>query len=691
MAETTEQYKARIAQIKSSIVNEPYIKKMRDDIAEGISKTGNRQADIEDQFKDVIEGTTGKDVISAPEIIAARKGEASLNARLTKNEQETTAQLQQTMTQTEFDSWVATLLDGGPSIFMDSLSELKSTYPNGSSGVALIRETDPARIYVWNGSVWKYFGDYQGIEIKDGTVTSEKYAEKSIDFLRHSEYVPVIHKNRPINLFDYDKVVTGYYIDRTNGTRIKNPDFSVSKIRIDGSQTYSTRKHVHAVFRDGANDYINGTAYSIMDSVQAPPNAKYIEFSTANKDLGEQMFVVGDIPLSFESHYSKLKIAAKDLVKDSTITEDLLSSPLSKKINETYKLQPNQIIAAFFEDNPFCSHTEKFIGDSIAHGAGGTGFATNGELIPGTNVKTNPNGHCWANSYRDLMQNWQTYYNFYRWDSKYTTILSTAYTTPSIANRCFNNTTIENLVEFSFKSDAFKIQYTETPSSGIVEVYLDDELVVEVDSYGASTKPGVTIGFSTTYGEHKVILKATNRRNNLSTNNRFYFEGNNPLHKTVIKNYAQSGINVTTVKNQLPTLVEEDDDLIVIQIGTNDRSRIQLIGFKSTLREVVEYIINLNKKVILVSPPPVPDEKPTYFTTYQLDAAIRQIANEYNVGYISNYDSIMRYCEYTDTPISELFADGLHPNDAGYDVIFRNYVRKLELHYPVDGIVKPSI
>ena len=88
--------------------------------------------------------------------------------------------LQESVSQSEFDSWVATLLDGGPSIFMNTLSELQSTYPNGASGVALVRETDPAKIYVWTGSAWENFGDYQGIEIKDGSVSLPKVSEVSL-------------------------------------------------------------------------------------------------------------------------------------------------------------------------------------------------------------------------------------------------------------------------------------------------------------------------------------------------------------------------------------------------------------------------------------------------------------------------------------------------------------------------------
>lgn len=82
--------------------------------------------------------------------------------------------LQESVSQSEFDSWVATLLDGGPSIFMNTLSELRTKYPKGAPGVALVRETDPAKIYVWNGSDWESFGNYQGIEVKDGSITRPK-------------------------------------------------------------------------------------------------------------------------------------------------------------------------------------------------------------------------------------------------------------------------------------------------------------------------------------------------------------------------------------------------------------------------------------------------------------------------------------------------------------------------------------
>ena len=91
--------------------------------------------------------------------------------------------IQDTVSKSEFDDWVSTLLDGSPSIFVETLAELQSKYPNGTSGIALVRETNPAKIYVWNGTAWEDFGDYQGIEVKDGTITLEKLAFTVEDFL----------------------------------------------------------------------------------------------------------------------------------------------------------------------------------------------------------------------------------------------------------------------------------------------------------------------------------------------------------------------------------------------------------------------------------------------------------------------------------------------------------------------------
>ena len=141
--------------------------------------------------------------------------------------------LQQALPQSEFDSWVATLLDGGPSIFMNTLSELQTTYPNGAVGVALVRETDPAKIYVWNGTAWEDFGDYQGIEIKDNSLTSVKYADKSVTADKVSFLKTGINKFNG----EYKNVAILAY-DETTADLVEQTDALTAIIPIIGGKTY---------------------------------------------------------------------------------------------------------------------------------------------------------------------------------------------------------------------------------------------------------------------------------------------------------------------------------------------------------------------------------------------------------------------------------------------------------------------
>lgn len=146
--------------------------------------------------------------------------------------------LQQAVPQSEFDSWIATLLDGGPSIFMNTLSELKATYPNGAAGVALVRETDPAKIYVWNGTEWEDFGDYQGIEIKAGSVTSDKISEGAVrsdktDFIYENVLNP--KTTQSLKVFNIDGTLgdsaDGYYISDRIATADRD-DWVLKRARV---------------------------------------------------------------------------------------------------------------------------------------------------------------------------------------------------------------------------------------------------------------------------------------------------------------------------------------------------------------------------------------------------------------------------------------------------------------------------
>lgn len=376
MAETTEQYRARINQLKTSIENEPLIKEMRSDIAEGISKTGNRQADIEVQFKDVIDNTTGKDVISAPEIIAARNGETSLKARLDKEQKETTAQLAHTnsevakkansvdtMSNVEFNSWIATLLDGGPSIFMDTLSALNLAYPTGASGVALVRETDPAKIYAWNGTGWQLFGDYQGLEIKDDSVTTGKILDNNVTIDKTNFIAP------SENLFNFSDIkLSGYYAN--DGSFILSDTFgSTGFIKVAGGKTYQTDiglmndYYGDVVFWQDKQTKLSSINSGTWNStIATPPNTKYVTIPLRkSKDSEFGIFIEGsELPQSFIPYQGelsdKIKVKGSSLVDFSVGYDELEFIHVDENLFD----KDNPIVGGYFNSNGTWESTELY-------------------------------------------------------------------------------------------------------------------------------------------------------------------------------------------------------------------------------------------------------------------------------------------------------------------------------------------
>lgn len=190
---------------------------------------------------------------------------------------------------------MATLLDGGPSIFMNTLSELKTTYPNGAAGVALERETDTPKIYVWNGTAWEDFGDYQGIELSDESVTPEKLAG-TIEFVG-------------VNLFNPKKVSIGSFIGSDTGTIVTgNNVYCLS----DYIPVLPIAKYVKTDTLFTAFYKAPGVLSSIVSATSGgyltiPSDTNYVRSTFKTENLNSSMFVRGETYPStfilFESIY----------------------------------------------------------------------------------------------------------------------------------------------------------------------------------------------------------------------------------------------------------------------------------------------------------------------------------------------------------------------------------------------------
>ena len=236
--------------------------------------------------------------------------------------------LQESVSQSEFDSWVATLLDGGPSIFMNTLSELQAKYPNGAAGVALVRETDPAKIYVWNGTAWEDFGVYQGIEIKDGAVTSAKIAKGAVtadttNFLKTTG-----------NLFNKDDVTSNMLLNG-NGELVSNDSFSTSKAIWLKAGTYSIN-NVRVISQYSAsNAHITSNVLSVSGpntfTLDSDSNVKV---SVPNSTLSNTVLTQGSqpvptyIPQTIE-FLDNVKISVENIQGKIDIEDTDIASPIN--------------------------------------------------------------------------------------------------------------------------------------------------------------------------------------------------------------------------------------------------------------------------------------------------------------------------------------------------------------------------
>lgn len=151
-----------------------------------------------------------------------------------------------------------------------------------------------------------------------------------------------------------------------------------------------------------------------------------------------------------------------------------------------------------------------------------------------------------------------------------------------------------------------------------------------------------------------------------------YFESK---FNCVVKNYGCSGIGSNDVKliiNQ--KILNSDFDIVIINIGTNDRTR-ELSVLYNNLKDSVNLLKSAGKKVILLGniPSSVSNEETETYLYHMEDInhAVLKCAVDTDVAFISMYTEFINYCIYTGITIDSLLKDGLHPTDEGYTVMFR--------------------
>ena len=74
-----------------------------------------------------------------------------------------------------------------------------------------------------------------------------------------------------------------------------------------------------------------------------------------------------------------------------------------------------------------------------------------------------------------------------------------------------------------------------------------------------------------------------------------------------------------------------------------------------------------------------------HFHMEDVDTALMAFAHKNNIEYISMFKMFSHYCRVTNTDVTSLLADNLHPNDTGYDLMFYLMTNALGISAQIPG------
>lgn len=204
------------------------------------------------------------------------------------------------------------------------------------------------------------------------------------------------------NKFNPDTILSNYTLN-TNGVYALNETrFTTDFIKVtqndiitssytDEDNTRKLATMISIVSYDKDLKPLNNYLGESLKTYTVLQNEEYIRISFEKSQLKDLMITINDTNISYFPYaiYTKGGVTQEEFANSKTINNfTRVQDIFYKLVNATDKLNV------------------KLIGDSITHGVGGTGFtndAEHGEHIVGDQY-VNTNGHCWANSLKDYLE-----------------------------------------------------------------------------------------------------------------------------------------------------------------------------------------------------------------------------------------------------------------------------------------------
>lgn len=147
-----------------------------------------------------------------------------------------------------------------------------------------------------------------------------------------------------------------------------------------------------------------------------------------------------------------------------------------------------------------------------------------------------------------------------------------------------------------------------------------------------------------------------------------------------VTNNGISGATSQKLVDEISTLIDDSDNIVILMIGTNNRDGVTLFNnLYSHYAYIANYCEERNIKFIPMAciPATLADESTRNKHMEDINHIISAFAYDYGYELINLYEEFYRYADIKGIEIDELISDNLHPNDKGYYVMFRIICDKL--------------
>lgn len=156
---------------------------------------------------------------------------------------------------------------------------------------------------------------------------------------------------------------------------------------------------------------------------------------------------------------------------------------------------------------------------------------------------------------------------------------------------------------------------------------------------------------------------------------------------TVINNGC-GGAYSYQIKNHLNEMISEDDDIIFMLMGVNDRKRKDgMTELKKNSERVLDELISRGKIVVVLTPNPSVHSNEYYenrlYHTDEVVEILREVVKDRCVQFIDLYQYILNYLKDHNQKIDDIIfnpdgvGDGLHPGDFVQKLMFDKIIDEL--------------